>query len=88
MTETELEKAKHGYLERQHVARTDDGELAATLAEGLFLDRTMAYYADLEKKIATLTPPQVLEALKKHIDPKRLVVVDAGEFKLENAKAK
>ena len=40
----------------------------------------MAYYADLEKKINALTPADVLAALKKYIDPKKLVVVDAGDF--------
>ena len=49
------------------------------LAEKLFVDRTMAYYADW-KKIASATPAQVLEVLRKYIDPKKLVIVDAGDF--------
>jgi zinc protease len=40
----------------------------------------MAWEADLEKKIATLTPDQVNAALRRHIDPKKLVVVAAGDF--------
>jgi zinc protease len=47
----------------------------------------MAFYSELEKRINALTPEQVLESLKKYIDPKKLVIVDAGDFK-EQASAK
>ena len=88
ITEAELAKAQQGYLQQQQVARTSDGGLAAALADGLYVGRTMAYYADLEKKIAALKPQQVVETFKKRIDPKRLVIVDAGDFKAEGTPAK
>ena len=44
------------------------------------LDPSLAYDAELEKKIAALTPDDVLAALKKHFDPRRLVIVIAGDF--------
>jgi zinc protease len=40
----------------------------------------MAYEAELEKKIQALTPEQVVAALRAHLDPKKLVVVSAGDF--------
>jgi zinc protease len=40
----------------------------------------MLWEADFEKKIATLTPQQINAALKRHIDPKKLVIVAAGDF--------
>jgi len=40
----------------------------------------MAFEAALEKKIEALTPAQVQSALQKHIDPKKLVIVSAGDF--------
>jgi zinc protease len=80
VTEAELGRAQQGYLQQQQVARTSDSNLAATLADNLFVDRTMAYYGELEKKIKSLKPADVLAALKKHIDLKRFVVVDAGDF--------
>ncbi len=88
VTPAELQQAKQGYLQQQQVSRTSDSTLAKTLAECLFVDRTMAYYADLEKHIDGVTPAAVLAALKKHIDPKRLVVVDAGDFTADKAAAK
>jgi len=45
------------------------------------LNRTMIWQADFEKKIAALTPEQIKAALKRHIDPKKLVIVEAGDFK-------
>lgn len=88
VTEAELSQAKQGYLQQQQVSRTSDGTLAAMLLEGLFVGWTMTYYADLEKKIAALKPQQMLDVLKKRIDPKRLVIVDAGDFAAESAEAK
>jgi zinc protease len=88
VTQAELDKAKQGYLQQQQVARTNDATLATVLAEGLFVDRTMAYYTDLEQKITAQTPQQVLDVLKKRIDPRRLVIIDAGDFAADTPAAK
>jgi zinc protease len=40
----------------------------------------MAYEAEMERKINALTRESVQAALKKHIDPQKLVVVRAGDF--------
>ena len=36
---------------------------------------------DLEKRIAALTPEDVKAAFHKVIDPKKLVIIRAGDFK-------
>ena len=77
---SELERAKTGYLQQLAVQRTRDAAIAGTLAENLYLGRTMQFQADLEQKIKTLTPEAVDTALRKHLDPKRLSVVTAGDF--------
>ena len=74
-------RAKTGYLQQQQNQRTNDMAITATLAENLFVGRTMQFQADLEQKIKDLTPEAVNAALRKHIDPKRLSVVTAGDFK-------
>jgi zinc protease len=86
VTDAELDRAKQGYLQSLQVTRTNDGALASILADNLYVDRTMAYYADVESKIAGLKPSQVHDALKKFIDPKRFVIVDAGDFATETTK--
>ncbi len=80
----ELELAKRGYLQGQEVLRTDDASLARILAENLRVDRSMKYYADLEKKIQAATPKQVDEAFRKRVDPARMVIVEAGDFKRQS----
>jgi zinc protease len=81
ITPHELEQAKSGYLQHQQVSRTRDSSLTSTLCDTAHTGRTMKYYADLERKINALTPEQVNEALRKHLDANRLVVVSAGDFR-------
>jgi len=87
VTAEELDKAREGYLQAMKVGRSSDGALAGSLNGLRYLNRTMLWDADLEKKISALTPAQVGAALKRHIDPKKLVIVNAGDFeKPEDAK--
>ena len=81
VTAEEVENAKRGLLQQQQVSRSNDQALASMLSGQLFEGRTMAREDELEKKIAALTPEAVSAALKKHIDPKRLVIVTAGDRK-------
>ncbi len=80
VTDEELAAAKQGYLQKQQVNRANDAALAQTLAENLEADRTMAFYADLEEKIQALTPEQVVEALRKHVDLETFVLALAGDL--------
>jgi zinc protease len=81
VTAEELAAAKSGFLRQAEVSRTNDPALAGLLAENLFVGRTMQYQAELESKVQGLTVEQVNDALRTHIDPSRLSVVTAGDFK-------
>lgn len=85
ITQDELDAAVAGFLQGQSVARTDDSNLARILEETVFADRTMDYYNDLETQIEGLTTDKVHDALRKHIDPEKLFIVTAGDFR--NAEA-
>ena len=80
-TAGEVEAAKSGYLQSRQVSRAQDNELAGRMNNYLFLGRTFAWDTDLESKIAALTPAQVNAALAKYIDPSKLSLVVAGDFK-------
>jgi len=80
-TPEEVAKAKEGWLQSRQLSRTQDGTLAVQLANGLFLDRTLTWDAQLESKVRALTPEAIRTALQREIDPARLVVVKAGDFK-------
>jgi zinc protease len=84
ITAEELEAAKAGYLQEQQVQRTEDRAIVQMLEAYAFIGRDMKFVADFEEKISKLTVEDVNAALKKHIDPKRLFIVQAGDFK-ENA---
>jgi zinc protease len=79
-TAEEVAQGKSGYLQARQVARSQDGQLATTLATSLLNDRTMAWDADLEAKVQALTPEQLTAALRRNIDPRKLIVVKAGGF--------
>ncbi len=80
----EVADAKAGLIERYKVYRSHDNTLAGMLSNYLFLGRTFAWDADLERKLKALTPTQVNGALAKHITPAKISIVRAGDF----AKAK
>ena len=81
VTAAELDRAKTGYLQQQSVMRTNDMLLASLLANNLYIGRTMKFQADLEQKISALSPDVVNAAIRKHLDPKRLSTITAGDFK-------
>ena len=82
-TADELETARSGWLQQREVSRGTDGSLASALQNGLFLDRTLMYDADLEARVRALTVEEVNAAFRRHITPDRLVFVVAGDFRSE-----
>jgi zinc protease len=77
----EVAAAKKAWLQEQSVARSQDQTLVATLSRREFYGRTMKFDQALEAKVAALTPEQVSEAFRRHIDPSTLSFVKAGDFK-------
>jgi zinc protease len=80
-TDQEIAEAKKGWLQERNLMRSEDRSLASILADNEFEGRTMAFQADIEKKVAALTPQQIAEAMRRHIDPSKLSYVKAGDFK-------
>ena len=77
----EVESAIKSFLEARKLARSRDGGIAGRLASYLYLGRTFAWDIDFEKRIAALTPDQIRDALRRHIDPKKLSLLKAGDFR-------
>ncbi|MEZ6059280.1 MAG: pitrilysin family protein [Planctomycetaceae bacterium] len=80
VTEDELKTKKASLLQDRQLDRTKDDLLTQTLATYALTDRTMRYAAAFEQTLSELTVDDVNAALRKHIDPKRLVIVMAGDF--------
>jgi zinc protease len=79
-TAEEIQAARSGLLQSRMVSRAQDPSLAGTLNNYLYLNRTMGWDADFEKKMESLTPEQVNAAMKKHIDPAKISIIKAGDF--------
>ena len=80
-TAEEVAAAKTGYLQSRQVSRAQDNELAGRLNTYLFLDRTLKWDADLDDKLKALTPQQINDAMRRHINPAKITIIKAGDFK-------
>src|SRR5581483_7314183 len=81
----ELEEAKKGFLQNRQVQRSSDAGLAGQLAGALHAGRTMAFEAEFEKKVSAVQPGDVKAAFNRHLTPKNLAVVQAGDFSKKDA---
>jgi zinc protease len=81
VTAAELDEARKGWLQSQTVSRAQDNELAGLLSGLAFEDRDIQFQASLERRVAALTPQEVVEALRRHVDPEQLSIYKAGDFK-------
>jgi len=77
----ELADAQKAYLESAKVGRTGDAVLAGQIVSNLQLGRKFSHTSEMETRIAALTPEDVTAAFRKYIDPKKLVIIRAGDFK-------
>lgn len=80
-TEKELADAKKAWLEAQKVSRTGDDAIAGLLSSNLFLDRSCEFLKEREEAIENLTVADIQAAFKKYVDPSKLVIIRAGDFK-------
>ena len=80
-TAAEVRDAARSYLEQRKLARVQDRLLTARIAEYSFSRRTFAWDVAFEAKLASLTAAEVNAALRKYVDPSRLALVAAGDFR-------
>jgi zinc protease len=79
-TAAEVAEAKKAVLDARMIGRSTDGALLQFLVSHETLDRPMSWDANVETKIASLTPDQINAAFRKHIDPAGMTIVKAGDF--------
>ena len=79
-TPTEVEQAKAGWRQSREVGRAQDQQLVSTLATYLFYGRTLAFDAELERRVAALTPDAINAVMRKYLVPGKMVIVKAGDF--------
>jgi len=79
-TAEEIADAKKGWLQGRSVSRSTDRELARTLALREYYNRTLKWDETLEKSIDGLTGEQILKAMKAHIDPAKISIIQSGDW--------
>jgi zinc protease len=79
-TQEELDAARGGWLQGRTVTRSQDQQLAGRMATDLFLERTLKWDGDLERKVAALTVAQVNAALRKYVSLDKVSIFKAGDF--------
>ncbi len=84
-TADEVEKAKKAWLDDRAVSRAEEASIASLLMTRERWGRTMDWDARLEAAVAALTPQQVNEAFRHHVDPAALSIVKGGDFKKAGA---
>ncbi len=80
-TAEEVAAAKKSWLQERTVGRSQDGALAGLMINRERYDRTMEFDADLEAKVAALTPQQITETFRRNIDVNAMTIVRGGDFK-------
>jgi zinc protease len=80
-TADEVEKAKKTWLDQQAVGRADESAIGSKLINRERWGRTLLWDAKLEAAVAALTPQQVNDAFKRHVDPTDITIVKGGDFK-------
>ena len=77
----EVANAKSGILQKRAQARAQDGTLASAWTTNLYFGRTFAFSKQFEDKVSRLTASEVTAALRKYLDPEKVTVVKAGDFR-------
>jgi zinc protease len=80
-TAEEIANAKSGLLKAREVLRTSDGNLAYILATLMHQNIWMDNRIEFERRISAVTMEEISAAFRHHIDPKKISVVKAGDFR-------
>lgn len=80
VTADELERAKSSYLQNRQGGRAQDQQLVGMLINNLRTDRTMKFQQESDERIADLSKEDVDRAIRKYVEPEKLIIITAGDF--------
>ncbi|MBC7941552.1 MAG: insulinase family protein, partial [Chitinophagaceae bacterium] len=83
-TQAELDQARNSLLNFRRLSRAQDNSVAAQAVGNLHLQRKFALSQQTDDRLAAVTLAQVNAAWQKYVDPARVVVGWAGDFKAVN----
>jgi zinc protease len=80
-TAEEVAAGKKAYLDERAVQRAQEQMLPSLILQREATGRTLAWDEQMDAKLAALTPAQVNAAFRKYVDPAKVSIVKAGDFK-------
>jgi zinc protease len=83
----ELARAKASWIKDQDTSLSNDGYVADLLRDQTYLGRTTAHDQALRGKLQAVTAADLERVARKHLQPNRLVIVDAGDSSKASAPA-
>jgi zinc protease len=79
VTEQELQRAKDNWLKDLDTSLSSDSFVADMLANQTFRKRTTEFTRGLKTKLQAVTAADIARVAKAYLDPKRLILVEAGD---------
>jgi zinc protease len=80
-TQAEVDQFRPGYLEERARLRANDQALTSLIINRRFAGRTFSSFDDvLDRRLMSLTAAEVTAALRKHLNPKNVVLARVGSF--------
>ena len=78
---TELTDGQKAFVQSKKVQRSQDRMLLMEIVNNLNTGRTFAFQAEHERRVSAASSDDVRNALRKYLDPKKLIIIRAGDFK-------
>jgi zinc protease len=79
-SDQEVAAAKQSWSQARQIGRSQDGALTGMLLGGTHNGRTMAWDAELEAKVAALTPAASHAAMQRHLELDKMAFMKGGDF--------
>ena len=79
-TPVEITEGRKALLAEAMNARSSDSGVAAILSDALEARRGVDFYVAQEKKLGILDPAEVNKVIKEYFSPKKMVIIEAGDF--------
>lgn len=80
VTDEELQRSKDSWIKGQDTNLSSDSYVSSMLLSELRRGRTTEFTRQLRSKLQAVTVADVERVAKKYLDPKKLVIVDAGDL--------
>ncbi|WP_176047873.1 pitrilysin family protein [Burkholderia sp. BCC1644] len=80
VTQAELDARKDGMIGRHQVSMETTGQMAAMIAQTVLQDRPLSDLDTYPQRVRALTVDQVNTAIRKYLNPGKMVWIEAGTF--------